>query len=109
MTGQDLIGDLLQSTQKLSEAVSDYRKDGIALAKAEHKYRIEKALKIAELKADGWAATITEVMANGHLTVADARYERDRLDALHRADIELIQAMKREQDILKIFYQKELG
>lgn len=107
MTGQDLIAEMLELSREMQEAIADLKSEGIAAAEHDRAYRCFKANKIAQLRLDGAPATITEALANGYEPVANARCERDKYDALHRASLERLQLIKRKYDLLKSMWERE--
>jgi hypothetical protein len=103
------MADMLTLSRDMEEVIADLRHEGQEAAEADRVYRLEKAKKIAELKAGGWPATITEAMANGHLIVADARCKRELNDALRDASKELLNLKKRQYDFLRDTWRREWG
>jgi hypothetical protein len=109
MTGQDLIADMLALAQAMEETIDDLRQEGIKAAEYDREYRMSKAVKMPQLKAQGWAATVTEALANGDEEVALARFERDKQEALRDASKETLNMLKRRYDLYRSIWEKEFG
>ena len=70
-------------------------------------YRVKLAQKIAELEATGRPVTNLLYIAKGDKDVARAKYEEICKEAIYKANLESINAIKVNIRILDTQYQKE--
>lgn len=82
--------------QQLTEAQSSFKAAGVALAEAEHAYRVAKAVKIFELRDEGQPATIIGDLVNGDSYIAELRMERDVAEVEFKAVQSNINTLKLE-------------
>lgn len=90
----DLIQQVESLTKKLDTSVKSLRNTGTEYAQAEQNYRIALTEEILKLKDNGEKATILEVIAKGKPNIAKLRYQRDVAEALYKANLESINALK---------------
>lgn len=105
----DLLNQITSLTEQLSASVRALRKTGQDYAEAQMNYRIALAQKIAELEATGRPVTNLLYIAKGDKNVARAKYEEICKEAIYKANLESINAIKVNIRILDTQYQKEWG
>lgn len=103
----DLLNQITTLTAQLSASVKALRKTGQDYAEAQMNYRIALAQKIAELEATGRPVTNLLYIAKGDKAVARAKYEEICKEAIYKANLESINAIKVNIRILDNQYQKE--
>ena len=105
----DLLNQITSLTEQLSASVRALRKTGQDFAEAQMNYRIALAQKITELEATGRPVTNLLYIAKGDKNVARAKYEEICKEAIYKANLESINAIKVNIRILDNQYQKEWG
>lgn len=98
----DLITELQQMREELSQSIKMLRANGIKLAEAERQYKVklrEEALKLRQEK--GMAVTLIDLIIYGVPEVADLRLKRDIADAMYNANQEHINTTKLQIRILE--------
>lgn len=103
----DLLNQITNLTEQLSASVRALRKTGQDYAEAQMKYRVALAQKITELEATGRPVTNLLYIAKGDKTVAKAKYEEICKEAIYKANLESINAIKVNIRILDTQYQRE--
>lgn len=103
----DLLNQITSLTEQLSASVRALRKTGQDFAEAQMNYRIALAQKITELEATGRPVTNLLYIAKGDKNVARAKYEEICKEAIYKANLESINAIKVNIRILDTQYQKE--
>ena len=105
----DLLNQITTLTNQLSASVKMLRKTGQDFAEAQMNYRVALAKKISELEATGRPVTNLLYIAKGDKEVAKAKYEEICKEAIYKANLESINAIKVNIRILDNQYQKEWG
>ena len=94
MDGLELYRTLDDRLKDLKAANESMRASGLAFAQAERDYKVAKARKILQLRADGFPVTITQDVAMGCDEVADLRFARDCAEVTYDTDRELVYSLK---------------
>ena len=81
----------------------------MCLAEKEREYKILLRQKCLELRAGGTPVGLIEKTCYGIPEVADKRFERDTAEAVYRANLEAINALKLEIRILDSQLEREWG
>ena len=103
----DLLNQITTLTEQLTTSVKMLRRTGQEYAEAQMNYRMALAKKITELEATGRPVTNLLYIAKGDKDVAKAKYEEICKEAIYKANLESINAIKVNIRILDNQYQKE--
>jgi hypothetical protein len=103
----DLWNELEQKRKELREAVRALATYGKRYALAESAYKVLLRKTALQLKADGMAVGLLNLVVYGDPEVAKARCERDIQEALYKADQELVNQIKLEMRILESQLNRE--
>ncbi len=106
-TGIELLDTRAEIVRQLNQAKLKHIQRGIELAKAERNYRIAKAKKILELRAEGHPVTIVLDLARGDKKVADLAYARDCAKVRYTSLLEAIQILKKELAVVETEIENE--
>lgn len=109
MSGQDLMKQMRDLNDMLNAAILAYRDRGLDYAEKEKLYRIAKAQKILQLKADGVPATTTLDLAKGDSKVALLCFDRDKAEVLYKSALEAINVYKIQVRVLQEDIRREWG
>lgn len=91
---QDLMASLQDMSNELTESVKALRKNGTYYAKAEKDYKILLRQECLKLRDDGMAVGMIDKTCYGVPNVAEARFKRDVAEAVYKANLEHINAVK---------------
>lgn len=105
----DIYNEIQQKNEELRNAVASLSQTGRNYAEAYKTYRILLAQELLRLKNDGMAVTIAYDIARGNEDVANAKFGELSTEAIYRANLENIQAIKLQIKILQKQYDKEWG
>lgn len=105
----DIYNEIQQKNEELRNAVASLSQTGRNYAEAYKTYRILLAQELLRLKNDGMAVTIAYDIARGNEDVANAKLGELSTEAIYRANLENIQAIKLQIKILQKQYDKEWG
>lgn len=100
MDGMELYGQLNDKLRDLDEANDRMRESGYRKAETEKEYRIAKAKKILDLRAEGFPVTICQDVAMGCVEVANKRFDRDCAEVEYETDREAVWSIKTSLRIL---------
>ena len=103
----DLHNELLQKTAYLDNSIKMLRKTGSEYAKAYTDYRVALAKELVILKNDGYAITLASDIARGKPEIAHLKFEEISKEAIYKANMESINALKLEIKILQNQIDKE--
>lgn len=103
----DLWQELEQKRRELFQAVKALATYGRKYAEAERDYKILLRQTALQLRDDGMAVGLLNLVVYGVPEVAKARCERDIAEALYKADQELINQIKLEMRILESQMDRE--
>lgn len=93
--------------KKLDMSVRALRKTGTEYAEAERDYKIALRKESLKLRDEGMAVGMIDKVIYGTPTVADARFKRDIAEAIYKANMESINALKVQIKVLTNQYDKE--
>ena len=105
----DLYNELQQKCKLLDNSVRILRKSGSDYAKAYTDYRIALAKELVKLKAEGYAITLANDIARGKPEIAHLKFEEISKEAIYKANLESINALKLEIKIIQEQLNKEYG
>lgn len=103
----DLQNELMQKTAYLDNSIKMLRKTGSDYAKAYTEYRIALAKELLILKNEGYAITLAGDIARGKPEIAHLKFEEISKEAIYKANMESINALKLEIKILQSQIDKE--
>lgn len=103
----DLQNELMQKTAYLDNSIRMLRKTGSEYAKAYTEYRIALAKELLILKNEGYAITLAGDIARGKPEIAHLKFEEISKEAIYKANMESINALKLEIKILQSQIDKE--
>lgn len=105
----DLIEKLWQKSEDLDISVKQLRKSGEDYAKAYTEYRIKLAEELIKLKDEGYAITLAGDIARGKRDIAQLKFKEITTDAIYKANLESINAIKLQIKLLQNQIDKEWG
>ena len=103
----DLMQDLEYKIQMLDTSIKSLRKTGSEYAKAYTDYRIALATELLKLKNEGYAITLAGDIARGKPEIARLKFEEISKEAIYKANLESINAIKLEIKIIQEQVNKE--
>lgn len=92
--GNDLINDINNKITYLETSIRTLAENGKNYAKAYTEYRIALAQELAKLKAEGYAITLAGDIARGKPEIARLKYKEIANEAIYKANLESINAIK---------------
>lgn len=105
----DLVNELNDKCRLLDNSIRALRKTGSDYAKTYTDYRIALAEELLKLKAEGYAITLAGDLARGIPSVAQLKFEEISKEAIYKANLESINALKLEIKILQNQIDKEFS
>lgn len=105
----DLVNELNSLSNKLSLSIKSLIKTGKDYAKAYTDYRIALAKELVRLKDDGMAVTIAYDVARGKPEIAKLKFNEIANEAVYKANLESISAVKLQIKIIQNQIDKEWG
>jgi hypothetical protein len=105
----DLYNELQQKCKLLDNSIRMLRKTGSEYAKAYTDYRVALAKELLILKNDGYAITLAGDIARGKPEIAHLKFEEISKEAIYKANMESINALKLEIKIIQEQINKEYG
>ena len=105
----DLYNEIQIKIRELQEAISTLALKGKLYAEAYKRYRVLLAQELVTLKANGMPVTIAYDIARGKEEVAEAKFQELTTEAIYKANLENVQAIKLQIKILQNQYDKEWG
>jgi hypothetical protein len=105
----DLYTELINKTKLLDNSIKMLRKTGSEYAKAYTDYRIALAKELLILKNEGYAITLAGDIARGKPEIAHLKFEEISKEAIYKANMESINALKLEIKIIQNQLDKEWG
>ena len=109
MADYDLWSEVQSKTKQLDYSVKELRKSGTAYAEAEKAYKIKLRETALRLRSQDMAVGMISMTVYGVPEVAELRFKRDCAQAVYRANLEAIQAIKLEVRIINEQLTRELG
>ncbi len=103
----DLLQELLSKNNDLSASIQVLKKHGIALAQAEHDYKVKLSEVALQMKADNRPVTFINLIIHGDREVAEKRLKRDIARTMYDANQEHINVTKLQIRIIENQLQRE--
>ena len=103
----DLYNDILISLEDLDKSVKSVRKTGADYAHAYRDACVELREEILKLEADGRPVTNLKYIARGSERVANAEFEKICKEAIYKANLESINAIKLKIKVLENQLERE--
>lgn len=101
---RSITNEILQVSQRLGKSSKEIFRLGQEKAEAERNYRIKLGQELLKLKSEGMAIGLINDVARSN--VADYLFERDRSEAIFRAAMEAMSALKSQltalQSVLRV-------
>ena len=105
----DLWQEIRQKTKQLDYSVRELRKSGTAYAEAEKAYKIKLRETALRLRSQDTAVGMISMTVYGVPEVAELRFKRDCCEAVYKANVEAINAIKLEIRIINEQLSREWG
>ena len=109
MADYDLWSEIQSKTKQLDYSVRELRKSGTAYAEAEKSYKIRLREWCLKLRSQDMPIGLIDKTCYGIPEIAELRFKRDCAQAVYRANLEAIQAIKLEVRIINEQLTRELG
>ena len=109
MADYDLWQEIQQKTKQLDYSVKELRKSGTAYAEAERAYKIKLRETALRLRSQDMAVGMISMTVYGVPEVAELRFKRDCCEAVYKANIEAINAIKLEIRIINEQLSREIS
>ena len=90
----DLINELMNLTKELDIQVNNLANSGKEYAEAYTKYRVKLAQELVKVRNDGTPVTLCSDLARGNIDVARAKFQEISKEAIYKANLESINAIK---------------
>ena len=103
----DLVNDLMKLTKELEIAVKQLRNTGSEYAKAYTDYRVALAKELVRVRDEGTPVTLCSDLARGNREVARLKFEEISKEAIYRANLESINAIKLRIKVIENQINKE--
>lgn len=105
----DLYREIMKSLEELDITISTLSKAGQDYGNAFTNYRIALSEELVKLKQEGYAISLAENIARGKPNIAKLKYEEIYKEAIYKANLEKINAIKLRIKVLTNQYDKEWG
>jgi len=105
----DLVNELLSLRQQLNASIRRLKQNGVALAVAERDYKIALNKRVLELRDEGMAATLIQLIIYGERDIAELRFKRDVAKVVYTTNLEHINGTKLQMRILESQINREWG
>ena len=109
MADYDLWSEIQSKTKQLDYSVKELRKSGTAYAEAEKAYKIKLRETALRLRSQDMAVGMISMTVYGVPEVAELRFKRDCCEAVYKANIEAINAIKLEIRTINEQLSREWG
>jgi len=100
MADYDLWSEIQSKTKQLDYSVKELRKSGTAYAEAERAYKIKLREWCLKLRSQDMPIGLIDKTCYGIPEIAELRFKRDCAEAVYKANIEAINAIKLEIRII---------
>lgn len=100
MADYDLWSEIQSKTRQLDYSVKELRKSGTAYAEAEKAYKIKLREWCLRLRSQDMPIGLIDKTCYGIPEIAELRFKRDCAEAVYKANIEAINAIKLEIRII---------
>lgn len=105
----DLYNTLNSLLEDLQTSVKSLRTTATEYAEAYKNYRVLLAKKLTQLKAEGMAITLASDIARGDEEIATAKMVEIKKEAIYKANMESINAIKLQIKVIENQITRELG
>jgi hypothetical protein len=105
----DLVNQLIALQQQLTASIGKLKQNGVALAAAERDYKIALNKRVLELRNEGMAVTLIQLIIYGEREIAELRFKRDVAKVIYDTNIEHINGTKLQMRILESQINREWG
>ena len=105
--GYDLYNELMKKSNELDVSIKSLRKTGQDYAEAYTNYRVELAKELMNLKSEGYAITLAGDIARGKPDIARLKFKEITTEAIYKANMESINALKLQIKLLQNQIDKE--
>lgn len=105
----DLYNEINSLCLELEHSIKSLHENGVNYAEAYKNYRVLLSKELLRLKTNGMPVTIAYDIARGRKEVADAKFEELSTEAIYKANLENINALKLRIKVLENQYDKEWG
>ena len=105
----DLYNTLNNLLEDLQTSVKSLRTTATEYAEAYKNYRVLLAKKLTQLKAEGMAITLASDIARGDEEIATAKMVEIKKEAIYKANMESINAIKLQIKVIENQITRELG
>lgn len=109
MADYDLWSEIQSKTKQLDYSVKELRKSGTAYAEAEKAYKVKLRETALRLRSQDMAVGMISMTVYGVPEVAELRFKRDCCEAVYKANVEAINAIKLEIRIINEQLSREWG
>ena len=109
MADYDLWSEIQSKTKQLDYSVKELRKSGTAYAEAERAYKVKLRETALRLRSQDMAVGMISMTVYGVPEVAELRFKRDCCEAVYKANVEAINAIKLEIRIINEQLSREWG
>lgn len=99
--------EIMAEQKKLDISVKSLRKTGTDYAQAERDYKVALRQEALKLRDADMAVGMIDKTVYGIPAVADARFKRDVAEAVYKANLEAINAIKLTIKVMMNQYDKE--
>ncbi len=103
----DLYNEIQEKCKLLDNSIKMLRKTGSDYAKAYTEYRIALAEELIKLKNEGYAITLAGDIARGKRNIAQLKFKEISTEAIYKANLESINAIKLQLKIIQEQINKE--
>lgn len=105
----DLYLEMQKRIEDLDISIKSLRKTSAEYAEAYKLYRIALAKELMRLKEQGVAATLTSDIARGNEEIAQLKFNEISTEAIYKANLESINAIKLQIRVLENQISREYG
>lgn len=105
----DLIDDLQTKNMHLEQALRTLRKNGVALAEAERKYKEAVSKEALRLRDEGMAVTLIDKVIYGLPSISTLRFQRDCAEVVYQANQEALNVTKLQIRLIESQLAREWG
>lgn len=105
----DLVNQLIALQQQLTASIGKLKQNGVALAVAERDYKIALNKRVLELRDEGMAVTLIQLIIYGEREIAELRFKRDVAKVVYETNLEHIKGTKLQMRILESQINREWG
>lgn len=103
----DIVNQINYLQKQLDKSIKLLRQTGEQYATAYTEYRVALAKELMKLKDEGYAITLAGDIARGKPEIAKLKFEEIAKEAIYKANLESINALKIEIKVLSNQYDKE--